>query len=75
VQLQWTNHWGALSMIKHMALLELVPVVLALSVWAQLLQNKRILFHESILPNNKVSYILGQQEDHQISLEMRERRE
>jgi 5-keto 4-deoxyuronate isomerase len=26
-----------------MALLELVPVVLALSVWAQLLQNKRIL--------------------------------
>ena len=42
-QFQWPNHWGALPLIKHMALLELVPVVLALSVWAQLLQNKRIL--------------------------------
>ena len=43
VQFQWPNHWGALPMIKNMALLELVPVVLALFVWAQLLQNKRIL--------------------------------
>jgi hypothetical protein len=43
VQFQWPNHWSALPMIKHMALLELVPVVLAMSVWAQLLQNKRIL--------------------------------
>ena len=33
VQFQWPNHWGALPMIKKMALLELVPVVLALSVW------------------------------------------
>jgi hypothetical protein len=36
VQFQWPNHWGALPMIKHMALL-----------------------------------ILGQQEDHKISFEMR----
>jgi hypothetical protein len=36
-------YWGALPMITNMALLELVPVVLALSVWAQLLQNKHIL--------------------------------
>jgi hypothetical protein len=28
-------------------------------------------FQDSILPNNKVSYILGQQEDHQLSLEIR----
>ena len=43
VQFQWPNHWSALPMIKKMALLELVPVVLALSVWPQSLQNKRIL--------------------------------
>ena len=43
VQFQWPNHWSALPMKKKMALLELVPVVLVLSVWPQSLQNKRIL--------------------------------
>lgn len=44
-QLHWPNEWEGSQIFKNMALLELIPVVLALVLWADKLKSKKILFH------------------------------
>ncbi|KAK3086984.1 hypothetical protein FSP39_000036 [Pinctada imbricata] len=43
--LPWPAHWGETEIIRDVTFLELIPIVLALSLWGNLLQNKKIVMH------------------------------
>lgn len=43
-QFAWPETWRGLPLMRNMALLELIPVVLALYLWACDLRNKKIVF-------------------------------
>lgn len=45
VQFRWPATWQNLSFIKNLALLELIPIVLALFIWAPQLVDKRVIFN------------------------------
>jgi len=44
-QFRWPRSWKRAQFMKDMSFLEMVPVVLALYLWADKLSNKKILFH------------------------------
>ncbi|VDH91303.1 Hypothetical predicted protein [Mytilus galloprovincialis] len=45
VQFRWLETWKDLQIMRNMSFLELVPVVLAMYLWAENLKNKKILFN------------------------------
>ena len=45
VQLAWPKFWAADHIMKDITFLELVPILLAICIWAPLFKNKKILFH------------------------------
>ena len=55
-QLRWPESWRNLPMMKNVTLLELVPVVLALYIWAVHLKNKKILFR---IDNNALDSVIN----------------
>jgi hypothetical protein len=44
-QFRWPSSWKHLPIRRNMSLLEFIPVVLALYLWANILQAKKIFFH------------------------------
>ena len=44
-QFRWPSSWKNLPILRNMSFLELIPVVLALYLWSDILQAKKILFH------------------------------
>jgi hypothetical protein len=44
-QFGWPSSWKNWPILRNMSLLELIPVVVALYLWANILQAKKILFH------------------------------
>lgn len=45
VQFRWPSSWVDSPILKNMTLLELIPVVLAMYLWAPLLKTKKIIFN------------------------------
>ena len=43
--LQWPQDWHNSAILKDITFLELVPIVLAMTVWGARLQNKKIIFY------------------------------
>lgn len=44
-QLRWPDSWRNSHLMKNMSFLEMVPLVLAMFLWATSLENKKILFY------------------------------
>ncbi|CAC5400972.1 unnamed protein product [Mytilus coruscus] len=44
-QLKWPQIWCSSPILRNLALLELIPVILALYLWGDLLRNKKICFN------------------------------
>lgn len=44
-QFRWPESWRGLPLLGNMALLEFIPVVLAMFIWADSFKNKKIIFH------------------------------
>lgn len=42
---QWQNSWAGTSILQDITFLELVPIVLAFTIWAHALQNKKTNLH------------------------------
>ncbi|XP_033738793.1 uncharacterized protein LOC117326238 isoform X1 [Pecten maximus] len=56
----WPSHWAYSVVIRDITFLELVPIALAICVWADSLKNKKVIFHCDNLAlvnilNNKTS--------------------
>lgn len=44
-QFRWPHSWKNTALLKNMSFLELVPVILALFIWAPNLKNKKVVFY------------------------------
>jgi len=42
---QWPSHWGKCAAIRDITFLEMVPVLLAVTLWRHDLKNRRVLLH------------------------------
>ncbi|KAK3092716.1 hypothetical protein FSP39_006417 [Pinctada imbricata] len=45
VNLKWPEAWESSKIIREITFLELVPIALAISIWGNVLKNRKIIFH------------------------------
>ena len=58
VHLQWPTNWAGTAILRNVTFLELVPIVLAFTIWAPALKNKKIILH---IDNLALVHILNKQ--------------
>lgn len=56
--LQWPSSWANKPIIHDITFLELVPIVLAFTIWAKALRNKKIILH---IDNLALVHIINKQ--------------
>ena len=54
--MQWAQEWKEIKYFKLVTFLELVPIVIAVTIWADQFQGKKIIFHTD---NNALISILN----------------